>query len=392
MNSSITKPPRRVRGLTLIELLIAMAIAMMIAAAMAGLFAQSVKSRGQVSRDGQRIETGRYALDAMSDDIRLAGFYGDYLPRSTTGSPWPVVNTVGVAGVTWSVPDPCATDIEDLGWNNGYTFNSGAWEINSPAAINVPVAIVGYEGGHANDTLGFSCLPKLKAGTDVIVVRRLSTAPPSATAPTSAPTTVAVMTDNLPYFQATTCATQTPRFALNQKSEATQFTMHQLQCGTSVAPMRQFLVRIYHIDSCTDSGSGGDCTTVSTADDMPSMKVTELSLDSLGNRAMVTRVLAPGIEDMHFEYGVDTSGDGAPDGNAVSPVTPTLAPAYAWQNVVTVKAWVLARDLETTAGYTDSRSYQFGTQAIAAKGDAYKRNVFSSAIRVINPAGARELP
>lgn len=385
---------QRSRGISLAEVLVALAIAMVISAAMASLFAQSVKSREQVDREGQRIEGGRYALDAMSDDIRLAGFYGDYMPRATDTSPWPATNS---PGTTWTAPGPCETALASLGWDNAVTGPAAV----ASGTVNVPVAIFGYEGGHsAPATLPAAltaCLPNYKSGTDVIVTRRVTTTTPSATAGSSAPLTTATMTAGEVYLQASNCSTQSPRFVVS--ATAGDFTMQNLKCSsTSLAPLRKLLVRIYYIASCN--------TCSPSSDGMPTLKVSEL-IASGGALAMATRALTPGIDDMHFEYGVDgsadgSSGAGSADAYSLSDAAPNAASPFAWQNVMSVKVWVLARDLDQTPGYSSNKIFALGTAAIgpfdstnllvAAADIPYKRNVFASTIRVVNPSGARELP
>lgn len=356
----------RSRGVSLAEVLIALAISMVISAAMASLFAQSVKSREQVDREGQRIESGRYALDATIDDIRLAGFYGDYMPRaSVTSAPWPSANSLNT---TWVAPEPCATAVADLGW-----VNSGT--------INVPVAIFGYEGGHdvpATLPAGLTaCLPNYRAGTDVIVTRRVSTSTQ----------TTASMTAGAAYLQASNCSTQSPRFVVS--ATAAHFTMQNLTCSaTAPAPLRRLLVRIYYVATCNECSP--------SSDGIPTLKVAELGASG-GSPQISTRALTPGVENMHFEYGVDTStdvvaGSGSANSYVVSDAAPTATSPFAWQNVMSVKTWLLLRDLEPTAGYTNDKSYVLGTKTVAALNDAYRRNVFASTIRVVNPAGAREVP
>jgi type IV pilus assembly protein PilW len=395
--------PLRSRGVSLAEVLIALAIAMIISAAMAGLFAQSVKSREQVDREGQRIESGRYALDAIGDDIRLAGFYGDYLPRSGSGNSWPAAST---ATATWTAPGPCETALANLGWDNSVTGPAAT----ASGTVNVPVAIFGYEGGHATPatlpTALTACLPNYSAGSDVIVTRRVSTIAPAATAPTTAPATTAAMTANDVYLQVSNCSTQSPRFVLS--ATAADLTMQKLNCSSSaVGPLRKYMVRIYYVASCN---------TCSPSDGIPTLKVSELAVSG-GTRQMVVRALTPGIQDMHVEYGIDENldgfaGSGSADSFQTSVAAPTITTPFivtngpvgipadkpavntplGWQNVMAVKVWVLARDLDSTTGYTNNRTYVLGGESVGPFNDPVRRNVFASTIRVVNPAGAREMP
>jgi type IV pilus assembly protein PilW len=106
--------------------------------------------------------------------------------------------------------------------------------------------------------------------------------------------------------------------------------------------------------------------------------------------AMTTRPLAEGIENMQFDYGIDTAGTGAPDSYTTTPA------AGQWKDVMAVRVNILARNIEKTAGYTDTKSYSLsavtGVAAVPAFNDNYKRHVYNQVVRLINPSGRRELP
>jgi type IV pilus assembly protein PilW len=66
-------------------------------------------------------------------------------------------------------------------------------------------------------------------------------------------------------------------------------------------------------------------------------------------------------------------------------------------NVVAVKLHVLARSLEPTPGYVDSKIYTLGDLTInagtmSAAQQRYKRHVFSTTVRLTNISGRRETP
>lgn len=111
--------------------------------------------------------------------------------------------------------------------------------------------------------------------------------------------------------------------------------------------------------------------------------------------------LIDGIEAFRVEYGVDDLGsNGLPisatnpgDGNADKYVSCSPSCDLATlANMVTVKLHVLARNLEPTSGYVDAKSYTVGPLAVAAANDSYKRHVFSTTVRMVNPASRRETP
>jgi type IV pilus assembly protein PilW len=69
-------------GLSLVELMIAIAIGLVIMAALTTLFAHSSRTREELERNSRQIENGRFALELVSSDLRLAGFYGELDVRS----------------------------------------------------------------------------------------------------------------------------------------------------------------------------------------------------------------------------------------------------------------------------------------------------------------------
>ena len=71
---SIARPPGRQSGFSLIELMIAITLGLVILAALTSFFVQTSGNRTEMERNTRQIENGRYAIDAMREDIGLAGF------------------------------------------------------------------------------------------------------------------------------------------------------------------------------------------------------------------------------------------------------------------------------------------------------------------------------
>jgi type IV pilus assembly protein PilW len=102
------------------------------------------------------------------------------------------------------------------------------------------------------------------------------------------------------------------------------------------------------------------------------------------------------------EFGIDNlgsnglpiSGNNPGDGNADTYVSCAAAGCdlATLENVVALKLHVLSRNLERTPGYVDNKSYTLGPLAVAAAADNYKRHVFSTTVRLVNPSSRRETP
>ena len=84
-------------------------------------------------------------------------------------------------------------------------------------------------------------------------------------------------------------------------------------------------------------------------------------------------------------------GDGIVDSYAAPPVS-----VADWSNVITAKIFILARNTEATTGYSDTKTYALGSLSpvlmTSAANDTYKRHAYSTNVRLVNPAGRREIP
>jgi type IV pilus assembly protein PilW len=137
------------------------------------------------------------------------------------------------------------------------------------------------------------------------------------------------------------------------------------------------VVRIYYIATCNVCSG-------TNADTIPTLKMAELM-----NGSFAVRPIAPGIDHLHLEYGLDVDADGSVDEYRLS-TNDNKVDTRDWSDVLAVRAYVLARDLEKTPGYTDTESYTLGSKTITAFGDDVKRHVSSTTIRLLNMAASRE--
>ena len=103
--------------------------------------------------------------------------------------------------------------------------------------------------------------------------------------------------------------------------------------------------------------------------------------------------IVDGIEDLRLEYGLDATApfDGAPDTYTTTPpaATTDVVAGLGWNNVMAMRVHVLARNIDTTGGYTDTKTYPLGG-ANVTPGGAYKRHAYSEVARLNNPSGRRE--
>src|SRR5512147_1064024 len=79
------------RGFTLVELLVGIAIGILLIGALAIMFASSSQSYGEMLKKSQQLESGRYAFSVIRDDLQHAGYMGSRwrLPAAAASAPDP---------------------------------------------------------------------------------------------------------------------------------------------------------------------------------------------------------------------------------------------------------------------------------------------------------------
>lgn len=350
--ASFPPKPRGVqRGLTLVELMVSIAIGLLVVTAMAALYANVSGGRAEIERVSRRMENGRYGLNVLADEIQNAGYFAEFDPRALA--------------LPTDKPDPCATSVTDLG-----------------AALRVSVQ--GYDDAASN---ALACLTDVKAGSDIIVLRRLNGCANGSAGCTA-------MASGEVGFQASSCSDTAELGSGNisnfykLSATTTAFTLHQRNC-TSPADVRKLFVRIFYVANNDKAGDG-----------IPTLKKAELA-----GTAFAVSSVAQGIEALQIEYGLDTAGNGVPAVYTANPdayldcddaTTPTCVGH--WASVVTAKIHVLARSVDVSPGFSDGKTYTLGRAADGAGGvsgsevtvgpynDAFKRTVFQSVARFQNPA------
>ena len=352
--------PRAQAGMSLVEVMVAVTLGLIIMAGLASLFASNSAARNEIERSSRQIENGRFAMELIVNDLRLAGFFGEaVLPAQGAGQ---------------GQPDVCSTNPEE--WKKGvyspvFVYDNGA---------GVPSCI----------TAGAS----IKAGTDVIVVRRASTCEAGVG-------DCPVMLPNRPYIQVSRCDTDNlPDKPMIVATGGSGTWTNKLKDCATRANLRLFMMRVYFISP--DNGSGVAVPTLKRA-------------DFTGSDFVVTN-LVEGIEELNIEFGIDyldRAGNGAdparqldgqPDifvadpANALLPnCTSKCDAANNWNNVVTARVHVLARNLEQSPNYKDTKTYTLGRDAggfaiEVTPNDAYRRHAYTGVARLINIGQRRERP
>lgn len=350
------------RGLSLIEFLIAITLGLMIVTALTVLIAQQSATQAEFEKSSRQIENGRYAMQILSDDLQMAGYYGEFTKA----------NDPLVIAVPTALPNPCSVVVTEI-------------------AAAMPFAVQGYDfdSSSAAAALG-TCIniANHKPDTDILVVRRAE--PVSATI---AAVGAAAATGQVYLQTGLTGSFLEFDKRMGTDADLTVFGLYNKDKVT-LSSLRKVYVKIYFISPCSVSvPSGANCSVdADGGKPIPTLKVVELSSDG----TMKTTPLVEGIENMQIDYGMDADGDGAPDAKFVS----TAAAVGDWAKVMALRVHLVARNNESSPGYTDAKTYSLGynsaasAQQVTVSTDSYgkdvrvyKRRVFSQLIRLVNPSG-----
>jgi type IV pilus assembly protein PilW len=323
-------------GLSLIELMISITLGLML---MLGVLNVFLGSKGAfVSQQAiSRIqETGRFAIDYMNKEIRMAGFLG------------------------------CASNVED---------SKIVTRLNTPttARWNYKTIVRGYTSATPTATLTALGLSGLVAGTDVLEVVSASgsqvlvtadTATDSLTTTSSVCASGGLCTSDIlvasdcqkaHIFQATDISGTTIKHdSGSAPGNATAVWTDKLfGAGAEVIKMRKLL---FYIKNNTAG--------------IPSLYLSENGVSS---------ELVEGVEDMVIQYGMDTDGNGIPNDYKSAAAVDDAD----WINVKSVHFELLVRTPETSI-LSEAQVYRFPLDAVAATTatDKAMRQVFMSTVAV----------
>jgi type IV pilus assembly protein PilW len=351
----------RMRGLSLIELMVALALGLFLMAGLFALVASNSSIRDELDKASRQAENGRFALQKMSEDIKNAGFYGDFynLPVPT------------------AMPAPCSTSLAGL-----------------QAGLALPVQ--GYaDVSSAVRTASLPCIPAADfvVGTNVLVVRFAS--PQIVAGMADGWTAVGTVAAGQIYLQSNvdtalfvgggTGVPIADDFSLTNNSAA----------GSPKAPVYRYITRIYFLGPCGRFAAGATTCTAGAdgGTPIPSLRMVELEAKAAGAQfSGASMAVANGIEVLEFDYGVDSSGSASSVSGAL-----TRDPTFAdLANTVAVRISLLARNSEVSGGYVDDKTYVLGSNYPLASpytpaDTRFKRHQFQMTVRVANTSMRREL-
>lgn len=294
----------RQRGLTLIELMIAMVVGMFLVIGTLTVFSQS-RSNFRVSDNVARMqENARFALDTMEPDIRLTKFWG------RSAEPGLITTIPAAINVTCDTTDTSGTMVPAT----TYT----AWSLD----LRQEIWAVDESSGYSHPALGIPCTPRngAQAQSDALVVRHASgqVRPPAAGM-------IQVITD---------------------LARADLFNGGVIPAGYSaLAQTHDVVTNVYYVDRQSD-----------ISQNVPSLRIKTLGAGGIHQ----DQELIAGVENLQIQFGVDTDGDNEVEryvdaDHAI--INPTNGGTIADARVIAVRLWLLMRADVRENGFTDIAQY-----------------------------------
>lgn len=324
MNMNMTsKSQKNQAGLTMVELLVALAIGSFLIIGAVQIYNQS-RQAFVVNESIARVqETAQFAMDTIEADIRMSSNWGRTSRalavegRSVIGDPNPMSLTE---------PTDCGS-----GW-----------------ALDIAMTV---DGENNDFTLPCSSLHSKQAGSDSFTVRRATVAP-------------------VP-LEAGRIQVQTTRIT------GAIFTDGNIPSPFSVADSttHNLIVNTYYVadDSPLIPGT-------------PTLRRKTLTVDA-GNPDVDDVEIAPGVENLQIQFGVDTNDDNTVDryvnpGNDV--YDPNAAGYIPGAKIITARIWLVVRGLNPEVGIIDNRDYEPGDVDLGVINDGFRRMQVSKTILLRN--------
>lgn len=364
------------RGFSLVELMIAMTIGLLLLTMVALIFQNVSNANKEQFLAAEQLENGRFAMDTITTDIRLAGFYGEFGALPAVGA---------------SLPEPCAIP----GEADVQVATTG-----SPLAFyvqNYPAASVTASASIPASCAAWIDSASLRPGSDILVIRRLSTVPSTTVilGEVYVQATYDLMSiqyggGGFVYGTKNAKGINTTLFRKDFSADPGSPPVYP----TTAAHIRQLQVHVYFVANCrSGNGTNGKCN--GTEDTIPTLKRLDLDVNG-GVAAMKLVPLVEGIEFMKVFLGVDNASsisgktvDGIVDSVVATPIS--LAD---WQNIVMAEIHLIARNVNSSSNaYSDAKTYDLGNSITFTPSGAaahFKRHAFVSRAYIENIGGRRE--
>ena len=328
---------RRQQGLSLVELMVALAIGTFLLAGTISVFGKT-RDLYRTNEAAARLqETARYAMSTLEADLRMANFWG-LMSRADLIENGPQLDLANPPAV-----DPAYSLPAELAGYAGTINQCGAmWAIKLPAYVE---ATDSYTLGCAAAGAG------AVAGSDTLTIRRVSTQIIDAAGLGPSAGQVKLQTSRV---------------------QGTLFASATLPAGylPPLSETRAVIAHGYYVGQDSDERAG-----------TPSLRRKQLDVAG-GAPTIVDLQIVPGVEDFQVELGADFNNDQ----NADYFVQPNTA-IPAGDQIVAARIWLLVRAEQPEVGFTDGRTYDYASRtggAAYVPADNFRRVLVSKTIALRN--------
>ena len=359
---------RTEKGLSLVELMVAITIGLIILTAVSQIFVTSRATYTYEEGMSRVQESGRFAIDFITQDVRMAGYTG-CLNKATT--------------VTNHLKDPTyyVSNYAVGQYLTGHTYTGSG----GSALSDWTPALQGTDG---NGIVYFSA-NEVVPYTDVLVIRRgseNSVRPDGPMTPTSAAAIditgnngglsqfdIVLVSDckRADIFQLTGPASfgaGTNNLVHNTGVVGNPGNLTEelsFMYGTDAEVMK-LITRMYYI-----SRRGGNVTTNTNP---PALFRKEFT-----GGAFVSQELVEGVENMRVVFGEDTDND------KVANIFNRANAVGTWGNVLSARVGLLVQTTTNVDAADDIKTYNVAGTALGPFSDKRRRHVYTSTIQVRNP-------
>lgn len=338
MNLNHKKLLRHQNGLTMVELMVALAIGSFLMIGAIQIYSQS-REAFVINESIARVqETAQFAMDTIEADLRMASNWG----RNSRG--------LAVEG---------RSHIGDADPRN----------LNPPADCGARwVLDLGKPIDGNNNGYGLACLPTAAAGawqpqSDIVTVRRASVDP-------------VVPTNGRFQIQSTRIQGEVFKNGLVPPEFTEPVNVNMPALPTDPSATHNLLINSYYVAQNSELIPG-----------VPTLRRKTLTM-AAGASVIEDQEVAPGVENIQLQLGIDVDQDNTVD-RYVNPGDPIYDPnagaGYVpGARVITARLWMIVRGTSTEFGVEDATDYRPGDVILGQYNDNYRRMQVSKTILLRN--------
>ncbi len=317
------------KGFSLVELMVAITISIVLLTGLIQIFLSSKRSYNIQDSIARMQENGRYAIELLNNDIRLAGYMGGNADVTTIGGSSAPVE-----------PDGSCVSSSDTQW--GRMIARGVFGLND--------ALTGYG---CISAAGGTPQPGQYLSGDILTVRYAR--------PTSLGSADSV--SNRGYYLKGSPMDGQIELVNNTSAAIDSF----------FSPLTDTPVSYNKLETYTyySGFQQADCN--GNAIGVPTLYRLALNTNGTPQRQEIIR----GIENLQIQYGEDSDNDGSPDQyHNANEVTN-------WNLVKAVRLWFLVRDECPSGGYQNTNTYDMADNPLTVD-DSFRRHLYTTTVMLRN--------